>query len=209
MEAAVTDVLLFVRGAFIGFLIAAPVGPVGVLCIRRALNDGRTAAFVASLGAALADTFYGAVTGFGLRMVSDFLLEHELVLHGVGGMFMVVLGVQTFRAPTPTADAPAGRGLARDFVSTFLITLTNPATILAFLGIFAAFGAIQDTARVFDAGVLVAGVFAGSALWWLTLSALAGAVRHRFTPRWLHRLNQASGAAIAGFGVVVIGGLVV
>ena len=192
---------LFFYGIVIGFLIAAPVGPVGVLCIRRALNDGRVAAFVAGLGAALADTFYGAVAGFGLNMVSGFLIDHQIAVQVVGGLFLVVLGGRTLLAPPPDGEAPTGRaGLVQDFVSTLMITLTNPATILAFMGIFAAFGTAARTDTWADSGLLVAGVFTGSALWWLTLSALASAARDRFSPRWLARLNRISGAVLLLFG---------
>ncbi|MQX35949.1 LysE family translocator [Roseospira navarrensis] len=195
-----------IKGIIIGFAIAAPVGPVGVLCIRRALADGRVAAFVAGLGAAVADTFYGAVAAWGLTLVTDFLNNHETTLSVVGGVFLLYLGWATFRARTemlPTPDTHIG--LVRDFVSTFLITLTNPATILAFMAVFASITAVQmRNPMSMDAGLLILGVFVGSAAWWGLLSAVTGSVRDRFSPRWLRWLNQGSGVALAVFGVAVL-----
>ncbi len=189
----------------IGFAIAAPVGPVGVLCIRRALADGRYAAFVAGLGAACADTLYGAVVGLGLSFISHFLTDHATALKLVGGLFLLVLGVRTWRTHTCIEPSPnRGPGLVKDFISTFLITLTNPGTILAFMGTFAALGSVGQGKAV-QSGWLILGVFTGSALWWLTLSAAAGAVRSRFTPQALEWLNKLSGGALVVFGLAVLG----
>lgn len=182
----------------------------GLLCIRRALSDGRVAAFVAGLGAAVADTFYGAVAGLGLSLVSDFLLGYRVPLTIVGGLFLLVLGWKAWKnPPTVTEGPPEHMGLVKDFTATMVITLTNPATILAFMAVFASLGAVKLTDDGVDAGLLIAGVFLGSALWWLSLSALASAVRHKFTERWLSHLNQASGGLLILSGVVVLGSLVV
>jgi threonine/homoserine/homoserine lactone efflux protein len=203
-------ILYLVKGIAVGFVIAAPVGPVGLLCIRRALSDGRVAAFVAGLGAAVADTFYGAVAGLGLSLVSDFLLGYRVALSVVGGLFLLVLGWRAWRNPPVVGDGPAEHlGLIRDFTTTLAITLTNPATILAFMAVFASLGAARLAGDVVDAGLLIAGVFIGSALWWLSLSALASAVRHKFTERWLGHLNQASGGLLVLSGLAVLGSLIV
>jgi len=203
------DTGFFLRGIIIGFVIAAPVGPVGILCIRRALADGRAAAFVAGLGAAVADTFYGAVAGFGLTFVAEFLLDHLTPLRLLGGGFMLYLGIMTWRAEPYVAPTPTrGPGLLRDFISTLAITLTNPATILAFMGVFAAMGTIGLPSDNASATVLILGVFSGSALWWLILSAAAGAVRSRFTPRWLRLLNKGSGGMLLLFGGGVLASVV-
>ena len=200
---------LFLRGLAIGFALAAPVGPVGILCIRRALADGRYAAFVAGLGAAFADTFYGAVAGLGLTIISSFLVEHALALRLVGGGFMTVLGGITFRTPARIEPQPlSGPGLLRDFISTFLITLSNPATILASMGVFAAIGALSNESTA-ASGVLIFGVFCGSTLWWLVLSGIAGALRERFSPQRLARLNQISGGLLLIFGIAILGSLAI
>jgi threonine/homoserine/homoserine lactone efflux protein len=198
---------LFLRGLAIGFALAAPVGPVGVLCVRRALADGRHAAFVAGMGAAFADTFYGAVAGLGLTVVSSFLMEHHIFLRVAGGLVLIVLGISSLRmrAPfEPTEDC--GPGLFKDFVSTFLITLTNPGTIFASMGVFAAFGAFgqQDMG---SSMILILGIFGGSTLWWLILSGAASAARARLSPRALDWLNRGSGIMLVLFGLGIIASL--
>lgn len=196
---------VFLRGLAVGLAIAAPVGPVGILCIRRAVASGRRAAFIAGLGAALADTFYGAVAGLGLTLVSDFLTRQRLALSVVGGIFLIVVGIRTARTrPDAKAKPMSNVGLARDFLSSFLITLTNPATVLAFMAVFAAMGAIGITTHDHDASYLLAGVFTGSALWWLFLSIAAGAVRHRFHPGWIAWSNRVAGGLLTVFGVGVL-----
>ncbi len=199
---AVVSLELLLKGVIIGFVVAAPVGPVGVLCIRRAVRDGHVAALLAGLGAAVADTLFGAVAAFGLTLVSDFFATHQTPLRLAGGVFLVVLGIRTLRVRPRTLMAPGDvNGLVEDFFSTFFITLLNPATILAFVGIFAALGAVGTVDR---AGWLVVGVFAGSSLWWLTLGLVADASRHRFNLRWMVRLNQVSGVTLIVFGVGVL-----
>ena len=128
------DIAVFVRGLIIGFSIAAPVGPIGVLCIRRTLADGRAAGLISGLGAATADAFYGCVAGFGLSFVSTFLVAQQTWLRLIGGAFLIYLGIKTFLTqPASEAAAASGRGLAGAYVSTFALTLTNPVTILAFV----------------------------------------------------------------------------
>ncbi len=199
--------LLFLRGVVIGFALAAPVGPVGILCIRRALADGRYAAFIAGLGAACADTFYGAVAGLGITVISAFLVSHATALRLVGGLFLVVLGGRTWRTPPRFDPQPvSGPGLARDFLSTFLITLSNPATILASMGVFAAMG-VMGNGPAAPSRLLILGVFAGSSLWWLVLSGIASGLRAKFTPGALARLNHISGAALMLFGAGILASL--
>ena len=161
------EAVAFLRGMAIGFAIAVPVGPVGLLCIRRALADGRLAAFVAGMGAAVADTFYGAVAGFGLTYVSKFLVAQATALRLVGGGFLLYMGWRGLRSHAVLAVTPKrGPGLLKDFLATLAITLTNPGTIFAFMGVFAAMGTIGIQG---DGGFIVLGVFVGSATWWLTV----------------------------------------
>jgi threonine/homoserine/homoserine lactone efflux protein len=199
--------ILFVRGLMIGFALAAPVGPVGVLCIKRALADGRHAAFIAGMGAALADTFFGAVAGLGLTVISSFLINHQSSIRLFGGSFLILLGLRTIFGPKILSlESVSGPGPIKDFFSTFLITLSNPATIAGALGVFAALGAIElDHAAA--ATVLILGVFVGSSAWWLLLSAAAGAVRSRFSAKLLCRLNRGSGLVLALTGVGIIASL--
>jgi len=201
--------LIFLRGIAIGFAIAAPIGPVGILCIRKALADGRLAAFVAGLGAALADSLFGAVAAFGIGAVMGFVNGQMVALKVVGGVFMLWLGVHTWRSAAVAVEAEPGKGpgMLRDFLSTFVITITNPGTIFGVAGVFAALGPMGRPGLGLPTGMLVAGIFAGSALWWLTLSALASAARNRFTPERMRLFNHLSGAMLMVFGAAALGSL--
>jgi threonine/homoserine/homoserine lactone efflux protein len=196
---------IFLRGLLIGFSIAAPVGPIGLLCIRRTLADGRAIGFVSGLGAATADAFYGAVAGFGLTVVSRALVQGQTPLRLVGGAFLCYLGVRTFLArPAQAAGVAGPRGLLGAYLSTLGLTLTNPSTILSFVAIFAGLGLGGGGSDYASAALLVVGVFIGSALWWLILSGTAGALRGRLTPAGLRWVNRLSGVILAGFGVAAL-----
>ena len=192
----------FIRGLIIGFSIAAPVGPIGVLCIRRTLAEGRAAGFVSGLGAATADAIYGSIAAFGLTALSSFLISQQTWLRLVGGLFLCFLGVKTFFAkPMERTATVSGNGLVGTFASTCLLTLTNPMTILSFAAVFAGLGLGAGAGSPAAAGVLVLGVFAGSALWWLALSGGVGLFRESFNPRRLRWVNRFSGFIITGFGL--------
>ncbi len=192
------------QGLLIGFSIAAPVGPIGVLCIRRSLADGPRAGLVVGLGAATADAAYGCVAAFGLTAVSSFLVGQQFWLGLIGGLFLCWLGVRTFMSP-PATDAAKAQGdrLAAIYFSTFLLTLTNPATILSFVAIFAGMG-LGTTPNYLAASIMVLGVFLGSALWWLLLSTGAGRMRSRVTPRWMQGINRFSGGLLIAFGLYAL-----
>lgn len=200
------DPSIFLRGLLIGLSIAAPVGPIGVLCIRRTLADGRAIGFASGLGAAAADGVYGAVAAFGLSLVTSALVEQRVWLQAGGGVFLGYLGVRTWMAvPRVTFGAAAdGRGLAAAWASTFALTLTNPTTILSFAAIFAGLGLGGRVGGYGAASVMVLGVFLGSALWWLILSVGVGLFRSALTPHRLRWVNRGSGAVIAAFGVAAL-----
>lgn len=189
------------KGLVIGFSIAAPVGPIGLLCIRRALSAGRAAGFVSGLGAATADALYGLVAALGLTAITNVLLAHQTWLRVGGGIFLIYLGLATLRAKPAANEAQGGRSenLWRAYGSTLALTLTNPMTILSFLGIFAGLG-VGTTNSAGAATLLVAGVFLGSAAWWLLLSVLAGWLGARLQQGGLRIVNIASGLVIATFG---------
>jgi threonine/homoserine/homoserine lactone efflux protein len=196
---------LFLRGLVIGVSIAAPVGPIGVLCIRRTLADGRAAGFVSGLGAATADALYGAVAAFGLTAISDALVAHATGLRLGGGLLLCYLGVKTFLASPPSEPAPArAAGLAGAYLSTLALTLANPATLLSFVAIFAGFGAAARADSYAGAAVLVLGVFLGSAVWWLALSGGVSRLGGRPAPATLTWINRGSGLMIGGFGVLAL-----
>jgi threonine/homoserine/homoserine lactone efflux protein len=195
------SITFILRGLVIGFSIAAPVGPIGILCIRRSLRDGMAAGLAAGLGAATADAAYGAVAGFGLTAVSGFLIGHRFWIGLLGGAFLCYLGARAILArPATEAAAEKGGGLVAGYASTLLLTLANPATILSFAVIFAAFGlgAVIDNSA---ASSLVLGVFAGSALWWLILCGCCSLVRSRVSPAWMLAVNRMSGAVLIAFGI--------
>jgi threonine/homoserine/homoserine lactone efflux protein len=189
------------RGLLIGFSIAAPVGPIGVLCIRRTLADGRATGLAVGLGAVTADAVYGAIAGFGLTAVSSLLVRQQGALRLVGGLY---LGVRTFLArPADDAARAGGSGRLGAFTATFGLTLANPATILSFVAVFAGLG-IAGAGSWREATVLVAGVFLGSALWWLMLSGTVGALRSRLDLRALRWVNRVSGLVLLAFGIAAL-----
>jgi len=199
------DLNFFLRGLGVGFAIAAPVGPIGVLCIRRTLAEGRASGLLSGLGAATADALYGSVAAFGLTAVSDALAAQQHWLRLLGGVFLCFLGAKTFWAqPARRAtDASAG-GLAGAYASTFVLTLTNPMTIFSFAIVFAGLGLVAVRGGYASAGVMVLGVFIGSALWWVLLSAGVATFRHRFDAARMQWVNRISGIVIVAFGVVAL-----
>jgi len=199
------DLPLFARGSVLGFSVAAVVGPIALLCIRRTLSAGFGVGLVSGLGAATADASYAAVAGFGISAVAAVLVDQRVWLRVIGGMFLVYLALRTVRARPAERSADAGRAglrLAGAYSSTVVLTLSNPMTILSFAGIFAGLGlGSLGTSSIESALNLVLGVFVGSASWWLLLAGLIARLRGRVTPRWLRRVNVASGLIILGFGV--------
>lgn len=197
--------LLF-RGFILGFAIAAPVGPIGLLCIQRTLNQGQLVGLASGLGAATADAFYGAVAAFGLTLVSGFLIEQQFWLALVGGLFLCYLGVRTLlSAPAERAAAGEAKSVGAAYASTFLLTITNPMTILAFAAIFAGAGLAAAGGDAGSAGWMVLGVFLGSAAWWLLLSGGVSLLRARISSGVLLWVNRAAGAILVIFGVLAVG----
>ncbi len=197
---------LFLRGLLIGLSIAAPVGPIGVLCIRRTLSDGRATGLVSGLGAATADALFGCVAGFGLTFISGALLAQQFWFRLIGGLFLGYLGVKTLLSrPAEVAATVQGKGLLGAYTSTLFLTLTNPLTIFAFAAIYAGLG---GAAGDYSAALtLIAGVFAGSALWWLLLSGGVSLFRTKFSSRSLLWVNRVSGVVIVGFALFTFSSL--
>jgi threonine/homoserine/homoserine lactone efflux protein len=209
-ELTMPDLSFFLRGLIIGFSIAAPVGPIGVLCIRRTLAEGRLYGFVSGLGAATADACYGTIAALGLTIISAFLVDQANWLRLIGGAYLCYLGFRTFRAQPADRAAEAtarGHGLVGAYTSTLFLTLTNPLTIMSFLAVFAGLGLTQNEGAL-SALLLVLGVFSGSALWWFLLSGFASLFRSRVSPRGLGWVNRISGIVILAFGVVVLYSLI-
>jgi len=196
---------LVLRGFLLGLAIAAPVGPIGVLCIRRTLAQGRAIGFVSGLGAATADVIYGGIAAFGLTAISGLLVRHRAWLGVAGGLFLCYLGVRTLLArPAAEAASAEGRGFAGAYFSTLLLTLTNPMTILSFVAVFAGLGVGSAGNGYAAAAAIVLGVFLGSSAWWFLLSGGVSLVRDKFDARAMLWVNRASGAIILAFGAAAL-----
>lgn len=198
---------MFVKGLVFGFILAATVGPMWVLCFRRTMASGALAGLASGMGIAVADGFYGAVAAFGLTAISGFLLAHSFWLGVVGAVFLVYLGVKTLAArPALEADEERAVNLPAAFLSTLGLTLTNPPTILAFAAIFAGLG-LASSADFGAAAWIVLGVFLGSAAWWVILALAAGTLRGKVGPGLARGINIVSGVSILGFAGWQIGHL--
>jgi threonine/homoserine/homoserine lactone efflux protein len=196
------DIFYFLKGIIVGIVIAVPVGPIGVLCIHRSLTKGRAHGLVSGLGAATADVLYGSMAAFGLTFLSDLLLGHQITLRFGGGAFLLILGIRTYL--TKFSDKPAnGRnnGLLTSYVSTFLLTMASPTTMLLFLAVSAGLGIVDGKGGFINAGFLVVGVFLGSAIWWTVLAGTSGVLRDRVGDRWLLWVSRISGVALGAFGI--------
>jgi threonine/homoserine/homoserine lactone efflux protein len=198
---------LFWRGIIVGLAIAAPVGPISLLCMRRTLAEGRTCGLVSGLGAASADGTYAAIAAFGLTAVSGFLISQKLWLNLAGGILLACIGIRTMLARASVQPAMAKhRNLVGAYASTYALTVTNPITILFFIAVFAGLS-LSATGKDYAAAVtLVLGVFAGSALWWLVLSLIVGSFHTKLTPNAMTWINRLSGLVIVGFGIAVLAG---
>ena len=199
---------LFLKGLILGFAIAAPVGPIGVLCIRRSLADGQLSGFATGLGAATADALYGCVAAFGLTAVSGFLVKQQFWLGLIGGIFLCFLGLRTFFAKARSNEEnQKASGLLGAYLSTFFLTITNPMTILSFVAVFAGLG-LGTSSDYKLASILVCGVFIGSALWWLLLSGGAALLRSRVTDTFMAVVNRVSGIVIFALGIYSLASVV-
>jgi threonine/homoserine/homoserine lactone efflux protein len=197
------------KGVLLGLSVAAPVGPIGVLTIRRTISDGFRMGFATGLGAATADATYGLIAAFGLTAIMAVLTDHADAIRLVGGVMLVVIGVRTLvqgRASVNGRAIAAENVLtpARSYIQTVGLTLTNPMTILAFIGMFAGIGISSGGADIPNALGLVLGVGIGSALWWLGLAFVVSRIRHRLSTSVVQAINVSSALIIVGFGVAAM-----
>lgn len=198
----------FLKGVVVGIVIGVPVGPVGILCLRRTIFEGRLAGLASGLGAATGDALFGAIAGFGLTAVSNLLLGYQDWLRFAGGCFLLYIGsAALLRGPqAKLGEQHDSEGMLRKYASTFVLTIANPITILALLGIFASLGLTGKEATLARAGFLVFGVWAGSLSWWLGLSLGASAFRASFDARLLTWINRGSGGILllSGAGLLAL-----
>ena len=199
------DAIFLLKGLALGLSIAAPIGPIGILCVRRTLTEGRTLGLVSGLGAATADAMYGMVAGFGLTFISSLLVGQRAWLNLIGGVFLCYLGVRTFLAQAAErAAATQQGGLLGAYASTLFLTLTNPMTIMSFAAVFAGLGIATAPSGYLSSGLLVAGVFLGSTLWWLVLTSGASLLVAKFSAHRWRWINRISSAILVGFGVAAL-----
>jgi threonine/homoserine/homoserine lactone efflux protein len=196
---------LFVKGLIVGFCLAAPVGPIAVLCVQRTMSHGRLAGFVSGLGAAAADALYGALAAFGVTVISAFLMGHRMLFQRIGGGILCVLGARLLLLRPPEKESVnENRGLWGDFLSTLVLTLTNPMTFIAFAAIFATLGVGAVRGHSILTAELVGGVFLGSAVWFTFLVGLVNLFRVRFRHQTLVTINRATGLFVIGVGILYL-----
>jgi threonine/homoserine/homoserine lactone efflux protein len=201
------------KGVLLGLALAAPLGPIGILCLSRTLVEGPRIGFICGLGAAVADTLYALAGTVALSAIAEWIIVDRTALRLLGGAFMVYLGARTFMRPTIVLPTPARLpsrlppGAHTAFMSTFLLTLANPVTLLGYAAMFAGLGvAPAGVLKGLDseAAALVSGVFLGSALWWLALSSLSGPLRQYLGARTLTVINRLSGTVLTAFGLYAL-----
>jgi threonine/homoserine/homoserine lactone efflux protein len=198
------DLTIFLKGIIIGFALAVPLGPIGILCIRKTLTEGRLRGLIIGFGAATADLLYGCVAAFGLKVVSNTLVSQRIWIRLAGGALLVFLGVRTFRARHVNPNIPINSsGFLRSYFTTVFLTLTNPLTIFAFIAVFAALG-IGSGLGPFSASTLVGGVFIGSCLWFLSLSSGVTLFRKKLDRAGLRWVNRIAGILIIVSGVIAM-----
>jgi threonine/homoserine/homoserine lactone efflux protein len=203
-------IFLFLKGILVGFVIAAPVGPIGILCIRRTLSGSYLLGLVTGLGAGLADTFYGAVAGFSLASIADFIKHNDFYLRFFGGFLIAWIGFSIFRAPPrqATLKDEEKETLVHAFTSAFFLTVSNPVTLLVFAAAFAAMGVSPVNDSIFQASILVLGVFVGACTWWLSLSTVVHLMHHKLSDTQLLWINRSSGIMLFGFAAYILTSLI-
>jgi threonine/homoserine/homoserine lactone efflux protein len=202
------DLIFFIKGLIIGFAMAVPIGPIGVLCIRKTLAEGHARGLIIGLGGAAADSLYGSIAAFGLTFVSDLISREQFWVRLIGGGILLFLGVRTFLAKARDQMLPfVKKGLLGSFVSVFILALTNPVTVFAFIAVFAAFG-LGHQMTVISAYILVVGIFAGSLLWFLTLGFVATSFRKKLNRSGLRWVNRVAGVLLILSGLAAFVSLI-
>ena len=207
-------IILAISGMFLGYFAAIPIGPVNLICIRRTLQCGSFFGFVSGLGAALGDGVFASITAFGFTALAQLIVGYSMALQLCGGLFLLAFGVSTFFTPpppklterltAPTKSQPSSHASAA--VSTFMLTISNPATLVAYTALIAGVGVFANSPRpsFFAASFVVLGVFVGSSLWWLTLTTVVGLLHARINDKVIRRINEISGFLVAAFWIAVL-----
>lgn len=199
---------IIVKGFIIGVVVSAPLGPVGVLCIQRTLNKGRWYGFVTGIGASLSDIGYAVLTGYGMSFVGEYIEPHLFLLQLLGSIMLLLFGIYTFRSNPVRAIRPASPGKGsyfHNFVTAFLVTLSNPLIILLFIGLFARFAFVQTGVLLFEEVTGYLAIALGALAWWLTITYFVNKVRTRFNLRGIWMLNRVIGGVVISVAVIGLG----
>ncbi len=198
---------VFIKGIIIGLLVSVPLGPIGIMCIQRTLNKGYMSGFISGLGAAAADILFAVIAGFGLSIIINFIVERHIYFQIIGGLFVLYIGFRIFNT-NPVKQLRLQRlnrtRLSQDFVSVFLLTLSNPLAIFLFLAIMAGLKVANDLLSIFELSILVAGIAGGAILWWFVLASIANRFRKKIRLKSIWWLNKITGSVVFLFGLVVL-----
>lgn len=193
---------LFIQGLIVGFLVSVPLGPIGIVVVQRTVSKSRKAGFFSGMGAASSDAFYAVVAGFSMQIIIDFIRQHELLFQILGAVVLLIMGIYIFmKNPVTDLKRNKQRGSTyfQDYISSFLVTVSNPLVVFVFLAVFASSGLVLSMEHPYYSLLIVAGVFVGGCSWWFTLSGLVGLFRHRINLRFLWWFNKIAGIAVLLF----------
>ena len=201
------EITFFIKGLLIGFVVAVPLGPVGIICLQRIFSKGYLFGLLSGLGISTADAIYGSIAAFGVTAVSSFLISQQLWFRLIGGLIICGLGIRICgQAGSQKISVSANNtSCFGAYFSALFLTLMNPALIISFAAIFASLGIVNGNLDYYSSFILVVGVFFGSAIWWVVLSGAASRLKARFTDTFVQNINRLSGTLIAGFGLFLVG----
>jgi threonine/homoserine/homoserine lactone efflux protein len=204
---AALEIPFFIKGFLIGLIVAAPLGPIGLISLQRTFSKGYLSGLFSGLGISTADAIYGALAVFGVTAMSSFLLSQQLWLRIIGGMVLCGFGARIYSQAKcqKMALSANNKSCFGAYFSALVLTLVNPALIISFAAIFASLGIVYTRSNHYASMLLIVGVFSGSAMWWVFLSGVASRLQKRFTHSFIQKINQVSGFLIAAFGIIMVG----
>jgi threonine/homoserine/homoserine lactone efflux protein len=203
---------LFIKGIILGYLASIPIGPIAILCVQRTLSKGRLSGFISGLGASTADTLLSIIAGLGLSFIIDFINDYTYIFKFLGGMLVIFIGLRIFfKNPIQQYRAKQMRRttLPKDYVTTLILTLSNPLNIFLYLAVFTAFNVVKGVSTFEQFTAVFVGVFFGTSLWWYTLSSIVSRYHDRFNIRNLWWLNKISGIIILILGFVTLVSIII
>lgn len=201
------EIGLLLKSMLIGLAIAAPVGPMAVLCVNRVLNQGVASGVSTGFGIATADAMFGCIAGFGLSVISGFLISHQLYIRWIGGVLLILMGVKLLLKAKPIDILSAksrGKNHLGNYFYAIVLTLTNPITLMAVIAIFAGLGIGSTYTDYYHAVIVIIGMFCGSLIWWLALTLFVRMMHHRISPQAMLWINRFSGVIITIFGILAL-----